>query len=438
MFTKGQTNKIRYTANSTIADRNMLSDTTNLVRVGFFNKTIASITPSTAATGTTPAQPADTVYAYNTTTITNCAPIADFYANKTNSCNGQSVTYNSTSYNSTPTSFSWAFEGGTPATSTSPNPTINYSTPGNYSVSLTVSNSYGSSTKTRTPFLNNNWNSNAPLYPYTEGFETGLSNGWISRNIDYQTVEWQSFNYGSQNTSKSMVLPNFGGYYDKNIDILESPLFNFSNVSNISISIDYCAPRKQGVVGSLKSLYFQYSTDCGGTWLNMPTNFPPDSIMATYSGITSTGPYIPWDATKWKTLTNSSVVLAGPIANKRDVKFRFWYKNAYASAQHLYLDQFNISGTVGLENFTNNIGLALYPNPTSGSTTLEFTSPVDSKVTITVNDVLGRQIENSNLNVSAGQMIKHAINPNSSLNAGIYFVTLNLGNQKVTKKLIIE
>ena len=72
------------------------------------------------------------------------------------------------------------------------------------------------------------------------------------------------------------------------------------------------------------------------------------------------------------------------------------------------------------------------------STTLEFTSPVDSKVTITVNDVLGRQIENSNLNVSAGQMIKHAINPNSSLNAGIYFVTLNLGNQKVTKKLIIE
>lgn len=413
MFTQGQTTKIRFTANSSIADRNMLSDTTNLVSTGLFN----------------------------TSSVVNCPPVADFYANKIISCSGQSVTYNSTSYNSAPTSFNWAFEGGVPATSSSSNPIVNYPNPGLFSTTLTVSNSFGTNTIVKNPFLNNNWNSNDPVYPYTEDFENGLTNGWTSKNMDYLSVEWQSSNYGSQNTKKSMVLPNYdGNYYDKNIDILESPTYNFHNVSNIVISIDYCAPRKAntGVLGNLKSLYFQYSTDCGGTWLNMPVNFPTDSIMATYSGVTSTAPYIPWDASKWKTLTNSSAALAVLIANKRDVKFRFLYKNSYASAQHLYLDQFSISATIGLEDFANNINLSLYPNPTSESTTLEFTSPIDSKAIITVNDILGRQIENANVNVNAGIMVKHAINSNTKLKAGIYFVTLNLGNQKVTKKLIIE
>jgi PKD repeat protein len=440
MFTQGQTAKIRYTAYSTISDRHNLSDTANLVAVGFWHPTtIAVISPSTATSGTVIGHPADTTYNYAVNPVVPCAPIADFYANKTISCNGQSVTFNSTSYNSAPTSYAWVFEGGTPATSTSANPTITYNTPGTYSVSLTVSNAYGTNTKSVISFINNSWNSNDPNYPYTQDFEGGLNNGWSSKNLDYLSVEWQSCNVGSQNTSKSMVLPNFdGGYHEKNIDILESPLFNFHNVSNISISIDYCAPRKVGVAGSLKSLFFQYSTDCGGTWVNMPVNFPSDSVMATFSGVTSTGPYIPWDASKWKTLTNSPAVLATPIANKRDVKFRFWYQNTYAVSQHLYLDQFNISGTVGIEDFANNIGLSLYPNPASESTTLEFTSPVDSKATVTVNDVLGRQVEASALNVNAGLVTKHNINASKQLSAGIYFVTLNLGNQKVTKKLIIE
>ncbi len=440
MFTQGQTAKIRYTANSTISDRHNLSDTANLVAVGFWHPTtIAVISPSTATSGTVIGHPADTTYNYAVTPVIPCAPIADFYANKTMSCNGQSVTFNSTSYNSTPTSYSWVFEGGTPATSTSANPTITYNTPGTFSVTLTVSNTYGTNTKSVISFINNSWNSNDPSYPYIQDFEGGLNNGWVSKNPDYLSVEWQSCNIGSQNTTKSMVLPNFdGGYHDRNIDILESPLFNFHNVSNISISIDYCAPRKVGVAGSLKSLFFQYSTDCGGTWINMPVNFPSDSVMATYSGVTSTAPYIPFNASNWKTLTNSPAVLATPIANKRDVKFRFWYQNSYDVSQHLYLDQFNISGTVGLEDFANNIGLSLYPNPTSESTTLEFTSPADSKATVTVNDVLGRQVEAAALNVYAGLVIKHNINASKQLSTGIYFVTLNLGNQKVTKKLIIE
>lgn len=45
-----------------------------------------------------------------------------------------------------PTTFSWSFPGGSPSSSTLENPIISYTNPGEYSVSLTVTNNSGSST----------------------------------------------------------------------------------------------------------------------------------------------------------------------------------------------------------------------------------------------------------------------------------------------------
>jgi PKD repeat protein len=51
------------------------------------------------------------------------------------------------------TSYSWEFEGGTPATSTEQNPTVLYETPGTYDVSLTVSNGDDSNTYTQSDYI---------------------------------------------------------------------------------------------------------------------------------------------------------------------------------------------------------------------------------------------------------------------------------------------
>jgi gliding motility-associated-like protein len=63
-------------------------------------------------------------------------------------CAGNSVqfTSNSTGYVA---SYAWTFPGGTPATSTAANPLVQYSTPGVYPVSLTVSNTAGSNQVTK-------------------------------------------------------------------------------------------------------------------------------------------------------------------------------------------------------------------------------------------------------------------------------------------------
>jgi PKD repeat protein len=85
----------------------------------------------------------------------NCSsvpPVADFSANSTSVCVGSTVVFTDLSTDG-PTAWNWAFNGGTPTTSTQQNPSVIYNTPGVYNVSLTAINPNGSNTKTITGYI---------------------------------------------------------------------------------------------------------------------------------------------------------------------------------------------------------------------------------------------------------------------------------------------
>lgn len=79
-------------------------------------------------------------------------PVADFSASDGVICTGETVSFNDLSAN-VPTSYQWTFAGGTPSSSTSPSPTIEYNSPGTYAVTLSVSNQYGSDAVTQSSFI---------------------------------------------------------------------------------------------------------------------------------------------------------------------------------------------------------------------------------------------------------------------------------------------
>lgn len=73
-------------------------------------------------------------------------PVAAFSSNHANPiCPGDVVSFIDQSTN-TPTSWNWSFPGGNPSSSTQQNPVVTYNTPGNFPVSLTVSNADGTNT----------------------------------------------------------------------------------------------------------------------------------------------------------------------------------------------------------------------------------------------------------------------------------------------------
>lgn len=72
------------------------------------------------------------------------SPTAAFSISDNTICPGACITYTNTSTSVGPTTYSWVFNGGSPATSTSANPgPVCYSTPGTYTVNLTVTNGFG-------------------------------------------------------------------------------------------------------------------------------------------------------------------------------------------------------------------------------------------------------------------------------------------------------
>ncbi|MFY0628360.1 MAG: PKD domain-containing protein [Reichenbachiella sp.] len=82
-------------------------------------------------------------------------PIADFTSDFVTTGKideGGTVTFTDASLN-VPTSWSWEFEGGTPATSTEQNPVVTYNTGGIYEVTLTASNAHGNDAKTLTDYI---------------------------------------------------------------------------------------------------------------------------------------------------------------------------------------------------------------------------------------------------------------------------------------------
>ncbi len=381
-----------------------------------------------------------------------CAPIADLSYNYNVTCAGKAIDFTSTSYNATIDTYNWSFTGGTPATSANSSESVTYALPGVYPVALTVTNAQGQSTKTYTNIVIR-WNSSYyDTTNFSQTFENGINNGWNVQNLDLGTIAWTLQPYGSQGSSKSIGLLNANtvGNTDGNVDIIETPQYDFSNVSNVKLTFDYSmAALKQTTTSffdGAQSFKFEYSENCGGTWKGIVGyDFEVDSLMSKKSAGTIGVPYFPNAGspnTKWVAFTpvnpaaytNFNILVKG----KRDVMFRIVHKKQQSTSNNVFFDNFNISGVVGIEELEKTIALSLYPNPTSSATKIEFTSPVNSNVEVLVTDITGRLVEKSNFKTNAGIASSYLINKNSNLTAGMYVVSLILDGQKVTKKLIIN
>lgn len=84
--------------------------------------------------------------------FTACAPFADFIADQTVVCQGDTVHFTDLSLG-TPVSWSWTFNGGNPVNSALQNPSVVYDTPGVYSVTLFITSGTGNSSMTKIDYI---------------------------------------------------------------------------------------------------------------------------------------------------------------------------------------------------------------------------------------------------------------------------------------------
>lgn len=125
------------------------------------------------------------------------APIADFIYSPGAICTGGQIQVTDHTLHG-PTTWSWTFPGGTPATSTDRNPSVSFSTPGIKIISLTTTNAAGTSSNSK-PLLV----SAPPAAPACANTGTGTSNAGI-----------YSFNLGSINKITGGLAADGNKYLD--------------------------------------------------------------------------------------------------------------------------------------------------------------------------------------------------------------------------------
>ena len=409
MFTTGQTNVMRAALASGTSGRNNLSTTTNL---------------------------GPTQTDVNNTGL--CAPIADFYTtsgvsiNVYTVCAGGSLTFIDVSYNGAATSRLWAGTGGaTPTTPTAVSTPIMFPNVGIQTVSLTVTNGTGSSTLTKTV----NVLSGTPDYAatYQESFEAaGLPANWSIINAG--GVTWTQITTAAATGTNSYYMNNASNNAGA-IDIMQTPSYDFLNNPGAIFTFKYAFAQRTSTWAPVFKV--QASSNCGGSWSDIYV--PSPATMSSGSGGVTTTPFFP-TAGQFKTFTLTSHPFFNSFKTQPHVQIRFYFQEnpSAGGGNNLFLDDINFNTALGVNELTKSIGFNVYPNPTNGSATIDFTLNDNSIISYNVIDVIGRVIEQQKpINLAPGHHT-YSVNESHSFKPGIYFVSFELDGQKMSRKLIVE
>ncbi len=396
MFTEGQKTRMRATLNNSTSGRNNLWTAGNLL-----------------ATGVTQGPQV-------------CSPIADFGASKKLVCQNGTVSFYDLSWNAPVSSWNWSFPGGVPSTSTDSAPIVTYPNAGTYSATLVVSNATGTDSVTQTNIVDVAGTSVTSI-PYSESFEDPTSfpgTTGLVINEDNGTT-WTRVTNTAVSGSASIRINNFSNTAGQ-LDEWVMPTMDFSNVSS-PIVMTFFVANAQRNSSSNDKLAFYGSMNCGANWM---LRYNKTGAQLATTSISSAN-FTPSSPAQWREETLS----LNPFKLLPNIRFKF--SNVSDRGNNTYIDSINITGTlVNVDEMDEiQLGFALYPNPTSDASTVQFQLSGKQNVSLEVKNILGQKISNViNAELDGGlHEIKLPMLPK-----GIYIIDLYTGNKHHVRRLIVS
>jgi serine protease len=278
--------------------------------------------------------------------FSNTPVVSNFYSLIKNTCPNTPIVFTDSSLYM-PTAWSWTFQAGVPATSTSSAPSVQWATPGTYSVALNATNANGGSTVTKTGYIT----IAGPIaLPFSEGFQgaTFVPSNWINYNVDNDNVLWtKSTSYGGFGASSSSALfNNFILDGTNKRDEIRTPKFNFSSIATATLGFDVAYKTYNNF--NSDTLEVKLSTDCGVTWTSIYNK--GGSTLSTSPGNLQSTSFTPSPAA-WRTETVNISALTTAQSN---VMISFVNRGHFGQA--LYLDNVNLA-TIAIPSPTANFNV---------------------------------------------------------------------------------
>ncbi|MFN0200796.1 MAG: choice-of-anchor J domain-containing protein, partial [Bacteroidia bacterium] len=277
---------------------------------------------------------------------------------KAHICEGNTVQFTDVSLGSV-TSWSWTFAGGSPATSTSQNPSVTYATSGLYDVTLTVSNGITTNTITKTQYIR----VGGKQVPITEGFETISAfpiNDWALYDDGNNGHNWETYEgtgaYGTSN--KCIRMYNYFTNPNGKKDEIRSPYIDLRSYQNVTLTFDVAYARNLYYNLSSDTLVVLISTDCGTTWA--PVYTKASSTLATAP---NSGDFVP-TTTQWRAETIDLSAYSG-----QNCQISFQNRFGVGVGNNIYLDNIQVNAAV-VSFVGNNRNLCAGASTSIGTTSL--------------------------------------------------------------------
>ena len=383
--------------------------------------------------------------------LVDCPPIAEFVSNFSFGCKGDGFEFESNAYNtpvSSITGYEWTFEGGTPSSSTDQNPSVTYIQTGTYDVTLTVTNNAGSNTITKSNYVTISSVNAEMTGPYFQNFESeefptfenNPSWNWtISGNV---TESWEhASNASSPNLSPIDNGDNSASFRIRSLEFIELGETHTLMTPGIDLSdleaparayFDLAYARRSGNTNDILEVYI--SDDCGRTWTRRWDRECNEDVddLSTNGGGNIVFPYTPSDS-HWE----QQSVNINNYVGRSNVSLKFVFSGA--EGNWLYIDNFVVCETADLDLNKSLVSeLNIYPNPSKGDATIEFSLYKDSKIEIALSNLYGAVLAQESMELKAELNRIQLKELYTSLKAGVYFIKITQNGISATKKVVIS
>lgn len=400
MFTSGQRTRMRNAITSNIANRDNVITATNLVNTG--------------ADGN----------------LYLCK--AQFEANRTSICAGDTIQFTDLSYNVV-NGWTWSFPGGTPASSTAQNPSVSYSAPGLYAVTLSATDGSSNDSETKTAYIH--VLPDAISIPFLEDFESYST----LNNIE----EWEVYNPGNNakfelNTTfghtgtKCAKLMNFGQSGENTDELISSPvdLSVLQPTDVITLSFRYAYKKRYTTTDEWLKVFI--SPNCGENWAQRKT-IHGDQLSA----LAQNSSWAPSSINDWTTVHMTNIT-----SNYYSANFRYKFEFEGNNGNNFYLDNINIyygaptDELVVTDLESELMDASIYPNPTDNELNVNFSVMNDIQAEIRITDITGKVTKVTSINAVAGNNL--VMMDANDLASGMYFVTIEAGSTSKTMQFVVK
>jgi len=408
-------------------------------------------------------------------------PNATWEQNTNQGCEGLTVQFNAGPQGPGLT-YSWTFEGGVPASSNLPDPTVSYPISGTYSVQLIVTNAAGADTLDQSNAVVITGGPTALFMPSVNGFNLALENNSSGASSYF-------WDFGDENTSDLFAPGHI--YEEEGVYTIILVVSNEcgSDTSATAITIDSNLPmagfsfENQEGCAPLTVQFFNESVNADSVQWSFPGGTPsasseqnpvvvyaePGIYNATIVSYNSAG-------SAAQIQMNIVSVMAGPEAafdatqDEATVSFVNSSQNAATYEWHFgdgetstasnpvhtytatgdYPVQLIATSECGSDTITKvvnilivsagettrNVFFNLYPNPNNGRFTLDLEATPAPLAELKIFDALGQIVYTETVGFQSGQLQKTMLL--ERLSAGVYWLSIKTQDFNITRKVIVQ